>query len=682
MYDELDLDVLIIGGGGAGLMAALHVLARDPRLRVGVAAKGLLGQSGCTRMVQGGYNAVLSEGDSIEMHFADTIRGGGFLNDQELAWTLVNRAPQTIAELESYGCLFDRGPDGRIYQKAFAGQSFDRTVHKGDLTGIEIMSRLKDAVLSTSALLLDEHRAVALLGDHGSDVSGVLLLDVRSGRFAAVSAKATLMAAGGGARMYRIAAPSLEKAGDGMALSYGAGCVMQDMEMYQFHPTGLVAGSSVLTGAVLEEGLRGAGGHMRNAQGERFMERYDAERMERSTRDLVSRAAYMEIQAGRGTADGAVLLDVSHLGAEFVEATFPGMADRCREVGYDLAREPVRVSPTAHFHMGGARIDSDCRTNLEGLFVSGEDAGGVHGANRLGGNGVAESTVFGAIAGDAMAGYVAERAQPSISRSQVDEAIAELLAPMRTEGGENVFAIRSEIEDLMWEKAGLVRRRAGAVRGDGGSGRAGGAPRPRAGAAAAGVQPGLAGVDERAQHPDGGAAHVPERAGAHRVSRLTLPQRPPAPQRRGVGAQSADARRAGRQRSHVGRGGALHAHEAGGVGGPTIGGSLVAAMRRLPSATTPGDGTYRAVREPPLRQTSNSSYLLSWLHSLFNVLPRFYLRHAQFESLLKVQPQLGCGSEVAGKAQSRIGRDPALPIQDCGNSISGHVQGLGQRVRR
>ena len=461
MYDELNLDVLILGGGGAGLMAALHVLQKNPDLKVAVAVKGLLGQSGCTRMVQGGYNAVLNADDSFDLHFYDTIKGGAYINDQELAWMLVNSAPKVIAELERYGCFFDRTPDGRIYQKAFAGQSFDRTVHRGDLTGIEIMSKLKDAVLSTTVIPLDEHRGVALLTDGESNVTGALLLDVPTGRFIAVSAKATFMATGGGARMYRIAAPSLEKAGDGMALCYRAGCVMQDMEMYQFHPTGLVAGSSVLTGAVLEEGLRGAGGYMRNALGERFMERYDPERMERSTRDIVSRAAYMEIQAGRGTDDGAIFLDVSHLGAEFVEQTFPGMTERCREVGVDLAREPVKVSPTAHFHMGGARIDTSCKSNLEGLFVGGEDAGGVHGANRLGGNGVAESTVFGTIAGDAMAEYVRGKPQPSIASAQVEAVIQELLAPMSISDSENIYSIRSEIEDLMWEKVGLVRDRQG-----------------------------------------------------------------------------------------------------------------------------------------------------------------------------------------------------------------------------
>ncbi len=457
MYDEVKLDILILGGGGAGLMAALHAWRADPTLEIAVAAKGLLGQSGCTRMVQGGYNAVLDPGDSLELHFEDTVKGGAYINDQELAWTLIADAPKVIGELESLGCFFDRGPDGRIYQKAFAGQSFDRTVHRGDLTGIEIMSKLKDNVLASGVRALDEHRGVALLTDVDGGVAGAMLMDVRTGRFVAASAKATLMATGGGARMYRIAAPSLEKAGDGMALCYRAGCAMYDMEMYQFHPTGLVAGDSILTGAVLEEGLRGAGGYLKNSLGERFMSRYDPERMERSTRDTVSRGAYLEVQAGRGTADGAVFLDVSHLGAQFVEQTFPGMTERCRDVGLDLARDPVKVSPTAHFHMGGALIDASCRTGLEGLFVAGEDAGGVHGANRLGGNGVAESTVFGARAGDAMAEYVRDRSQPVVSSEQVETVVSEVAGPLNGGGDGNIFEIRKEIEDLMWGKVGLVR---------------------------------------------------------------------------------------------------------------------------------------------------------------------------------------------------------------------------------
>ncbi len=457
MYEKLEVDILILGGGGAGLMAALHARRAEPSLRIAVAAKGLVGQSGCTRMVQGGYNAVLDPKDSFDLHYGDTIRGGAFINDQELAWVLVTNAPKVIEELERLGCFFDRDPQGRISQKAFAGQSFDRTVHRGDLTGIEIMSRLKDNVLAEDLMLLDERRGISLLADGKGGIGGALVVDVRSGEFLAVSARATLMATGGGARMYSIAAPSLEKAGDGMAICYRAGCVMQDMEMYQFHPTGLVAGASVLTGSVLEEGLRGAGGYLVNQLGDRFMEHYDPERMERSTRDLVSRAGYMEIQAGRATPDGAVMLDVSHLGAEFVETTFPGMVERCREIGFDLARAPVKVSPTAHFHMGGARIDETCRTNLEGLFVAGEDSGGVHGANRLGGNGVAESLVFGTLAGDAMAGFAAQRSQPGLDDSEIETAIAWAIQPFENAAGENIFEIRREIEELMWAEGGLVR---------------------------------------------------------------------------------------------------------------------------------------------------------------------------------------------------------------------------------
>ena len=457
MYEKLEVDILILGGGGAGLMAALHARRADPSLRIAVAAKGLVGQSGCTRMVQGGYNAVLDPKDSFDLHYGDTIRGGAFINDQELAWALVTNAPKVIEELERLGCFFDRDPQGRISQKAFAGQSFDRTIHRGDLTGIEIMSRLKENVLAEDLVLLDERRGISLLADGNGGIGGALVLDIRSGEFLAVGARATLMATGGGARMYSIAAPSLEKAGDGMAMCYRAGCIMQDMEMYQFHPTGLVAGASVLTGSVLEEGLRGAGGYMFNQHGERFMERYDPQRMERSTRDLVSRAGYMEIEAGRATPDGAVLLDVSHLGAEFVESTFPGMVERCREVGFDLARSQVKVSPTAHFHMGGARIDQACCTNLEGLFVAGEDSGGIHGANRLGGNGVAESLVFGTLAGDAMAEFAAQRSRPILDPSEIETAITWSLQPFARETGGNIFGIRREIEELMWSHGGLVR---------------------------------------------------------------------------------------------------------------------------------------------------------------------------------------------------------------------------------
>ena len=457
--ENLEVDILILGGGGAGLFCALHAYKRDPKLKIALVAKGLIGQSGCTRMVQGGYNAVLDPQDSLDLHFQDTLKGGGFINDQDLAWVLVEDAPKIIAELERMGCFFDRTPEGYIYQKPFAGQAFDRTVHRGDLTGIEIMARLKEQLLATEVMCLDEHRAIEIITDDSGRAAGSLLLDIPRGQFISVAARALVVATGGGARMYKIAAPSLEKAGDGMAMCYRAGCVMLDMEMYQFHPTGLMVGDAVLTGSVLEEGLRGAGGMLYNALGERYMQRYDPQRIERSTRDVVSRASYMEIIAGRGGPRGGVLLDVSHLGADFIQKNFPGMADRCLEAGFDLKRGPVEVSPTAHFHMGGAKIDTWCRTNIEGLFVAGEDAGGVHGANRLGGNGVAESTVFGARAGEVVVDYLqgAGRSHKSWSESGVQEVADSTLEPFGRSEGETPWQLRRELEELMWQKVGLVR---------------------------------------------------------------------------------------------------------------------------------------------------------------------------------------------------------------------------------
>ncbi|MEE2716163.1 MAG: FAD-dependent oxidoreductase [SAR324 cluster bacterium] len=457
-WETLKTDVLILGSGGAGLCAALHLADAQPSPDVTLAVKGLFGKSGCTRMVQGGYNVVLREPDSLEAHFEDTLKGGQWLNNQELAWRLVQEAPKRVLELENrVGCFFDRNPDGTVHQKPFAGQSHDRTVHKGDLTGIEIINRLSEQVAAAGPRILEETRAVELLKDaSGQRVTGALLLDLRRGTFLVVQAKATLLATGGGPTMYKITAASHDKACDGIAMGFRAGATLMDMEMVQFHPTGLLVGQNQISGTVLEEGLRGAGAYLRNGLGERYMGNYDP-RAERATRDVVSRSSYMEIMAGRGTEEEGVLIDISHLGAEFVETNFPGMTKRCRDVGFDLAREPVTVSPTAHFMMGGIAIDPDCRTNLEGLFVAGEDASGVHGANRLGGNGVAESTVFGGIAGDVIAEWVQDAPSVAPEDAEVREKIARCEAPLQREGGPSVFALRDRLRETMWRKAGVVR---------------------------------------------------------------------------------------------------------------------------------------------------------------------------------------------------------------------------------
>ncbi|RPH66509.1 MAG: FAD-binding protein, partial [Burkholderiales bacterium] len=291
---RLRTDILILGSGGAGLFAALHAHQANPALSITVAVKGLLGKSGCTRMVQGGYNVALAEGDSVERHFMDTIEGSKWLSDQDLAWTLVTRAVERIHELENeLGCFFDRNPDGTIHQKAFAGQTFDRTVHKGDLTGIEIINRLAEQVWSRGIGRLEEHRAIELVRTaDGSALSGVLMIDMRTGEYVFMQAKAVLLATGGGPTMYKYHTPSGDKSCDGLAMALRAGLVLRDMEMVQFHPTGLLAGTQTrMTGTVLEEGLRGSGGYLLNGAKERFMPRYDP-KAERATRDVVSRAMF------------------------------------------------------------------------------------------------------------------------------------------------------------------------------------------------------------------------------------------------------------------------------------------------------------------------------------------------------------------------------------------------------
>ncbi len=459
----LDTDVLILGSGGAGLFAALHAHKAAPELRITVAVKGLLGKCGCTRMVQGGFNVALAKDDSVERHFMDTIEGGKWLPDQDLAWQLVTLAVERIHELENeLGCFFDRNPDGSVHQKAFAGQTFDRTVHKGDLTGIEIINRLAEQVWARRISRLEEHRAVEIVkSTAGDSVSGVLMIDMRTGEYVFVRAKAVLLATGGGPTMYKYHTPSGDKSCDGLAMALRAGLPLRDMEMVQFHPTGLLAGAHTrMTGTVLEEGLRGSGGYLLNGAKERFMPGYDP-KAERATRDVVSRAMFAEIRTGNTTPHGGLYIAMAHLGAERVAKEFKGMVERCADCGFDLAGGLVEVVPTAHYMMGGVEFRGDCGTELAGLFVAGEDSGGVHGANRLGGNGVANSTVFGAVAGDSIAAWVKNASLREPDRQAIDSAIAVCEAPFGKKASAGLEALRESLYEIMWEKVGIMRDAAG-----------------------------------------------------------------------------------------------------------------------------------------------------------------------------------------------------------------------------
>src|SRR5215813_4347857 len=459
MLERLNTDILILGSGGAGLFAALHAQQANADLDIAIASKGLLGKCGCTRMVQGGYNVALNPGDSVERHFMDTIEGGKWLPNQNMAWTLVTKAIERVQELENeVGCFFDRNPDGTLHGKAFAGQTFDRTVHKGDLTGIEIISRLMEQVWARPIRRLEEHRAVALIPSADRQaIAGVLCIDMRSGEFRFIAARAVLLATGGGPTMYRYHTPSGDKSMDGLAMALRLGLPLRDMEMVQFHPTGLLAGPDTrMTGTVLEEGLRGAGGHLLNGNGERFMALRDA-RAERATRDFVSRCIFEEMRARRTTRNGGVHLKMSHLGPERVRAEFKGMVERCADCGFDLAGGLVEVVPTAHYLMGGIVCDVDTATQMPGLFVAGEDAGGAHGANRLGGNGVANSTVFGGISGETMAAWVGKNTpHRAPDEAAIEAATTRALTPFARKAAD-LNSLRERLLDTMWEDVGVIR---------------------------------------------------------------------------------------------------------------------------------------------------------------------------------------------------------------------------------
>ena len=466
--DRHDTDVLILGSGGAGLFAALHAQQSAPEgTKITLAVKGLIGKCGCTRMVQGGYNVALSGGDTVERHFMDTIIGGKWLPDQDMAWRLCKEAVTRITELENeIGCFFDRNGDGSLHQKAFAGQTADRTVHKGDLTGIEIISRLMEQVLSKPIEKLQEHRAIGLIPSRdGTGLAGVLFIDMRTGGFRFVRAKTVLMATGGGPTMYKFHTPSGDKTMDGLAMALRVGLPLRDMEMVQFHPTGLLAGDHTrMTGTVLEEGLRGAGGQLLNGAENRFMFDYDA-KGERATRDVVSRAIYAEMRKSNTTEHGGVYISMGHLGPEFVRQKFAGMVKRCADSGFDLAGGLVEVVPTAHYFMGGVVVDVDTRTALEGLYVAGEDAGGAHGSNRLGGNGVANSTVYGGVAGDVMGQDIRKMGalrdpDEDVLTAEIDRALHPLARRPAV-----IQPLRNRLQNVMWDDVGVMRTADGMRRG-------------------------------------------------------------------------------------------------------------------------------------------------------------------------------------------------------------------------
>ncbi len=445
--EVVDCHVLVIGSGGAGVRAAIEASQYGDTVLV---SKTIVGKGGCTTMAEGGYNAVLREQDSCGIHFEDTLKGGAFLNDPDLVHILVKEAPLRIEELISWGAVFDFTEKDEIAQRPFGGQRFPRTCYAGDRTGHEIMTTLTERLDSSNVTSLQECTVIDLLKT-GDAIIGAMALD-ENGNMVLLKADSTILATGGGAKVYDISTNSSSGTGDGYAIGYRAGAELIDMEMIQFHPTGAVFPYDA-RGRLVTEAVRGEGGLLLNNLGERFMKNYDPERLELSTRDVVARAIATEIQAGRGTINGGVYLDVTHLPSEQIETRLPVMLEQFLKFGVDIRKKPMEVAPTAHHIMGGFRITPECRTTLPGLFACGEVSGGVHGANRLGGNALADTQVFGKRAGE-FAGKTETRIK-KVNEEQVKQQQDFLERTLA--GTENPAQIRTQLQQVMWQGAGIFR---------------------------------------------------------------------------------------------------------------------------------------------------------------------------------------------------------------------------------
>jgi succinate dehydrogenase / fumarate reductase flavoprotein subunit len=482
-------DVLVIGAGGAGLRAAIE--AANSGVTVGLICKSLLGKAH-TVMAEGGMAAAMAHNDdrdSWKVHFADTMRGGQYLNNWRMAEIHAKEAPDRVRELEGWGAVFDRTPDGRINQRNFGGHRYPRLAHVGDRTGLELIRTLQDHTTYLGVTVHMEHTVIELLLD-GGRAAGVLAYDRERGRFHAFSAKAIVLATGGAGRAYKITSNSWEGTGDGHALGYRAGAELIDMEFIQFHPTGMVWPPSV-RGILVTEGVRGEGGVLRNSEGRRFMfddipDNYKPQTAsdpeegwrytqgdksarrppELLTRDHVARAINREVKAGRGSPHGGVFLDIAWIkeklpkAEEHIKRKLPSMYHQFKELAdVDITKEAMEVGPTMHYIMGGVRVDSDSQeSTIPGLFAAGECAAGINGANRLGGNSLSDLIVFGKRAGEYAAQYARKATATKLDDGAVERAIKASLAPFdRGAAGENPYKVQYDLQDTMQALVGIVR---------------------------------------------------------------------------------------------------------------------------------------------------------------------------------------------------------------------------------
>lgn len=489
-YITHEHDVLVIGAGGAGLRAAIEAAASG--VSVGLICKSLLGKAH-TVMAEGGMAAAMGnvdDRDNWRVHFADTMRGGQYVNNPRMAELHAQEAPDRVRELEKWGAVFDRTPDGKILQRNFGGHKYPRLAHVGDRTGLEMIRTLQDHAIHQGIDVHMEVTVVELLKD-GDRVAGVFCYDREKGKLHVFKAGAVVLATGGIGKAFRITSNSWEYTGDGHALAYNAGAELMDMEFVQFHPTGMVWPPSV-RGILVTEGVRGEGGVLRNSEGKRFMfsdipDNYKAATADNEeegwiytqgdknarrppellTRDHVARCIMREVKAGRGSPHGGVFLDIAWIktrvpnGAEHIKKKLPSMYHQFKQLAdIDITAVPMEVGPTTHYIMGGVRVDGDTQmSSVPGLFAAGECAAGLHGANRLGGNSLSDLLVFGKRAGEYAAKYAKENGRAQPSEAAVEAAATKTLEPFGREGGESegAYKVQHHLQNMMQDLVGIVR---------------------------------------------------------------------------------------------------------------------------------------------------------------------------------------------------------------------------------